>query len=283
MRKVRADRPLDSIQLDALRYLNATFKEHGADYFIIGATARDIALTHVFGLPPTRATVDIDFALALTSWEAFQRIRQALLDTGRFGESRGAAIHSLVFEPNEAGFGYPIDLIPFGQIENPAREIAWPPDYQVIMNVGGYREAMAAAETVEVAPGETVRVCSLPGLAIIKLLAWNERGLVDPRDAQDFHVLLKEYANAGNLNRLYEGDGLVLLTDAGFDPDLAGARLIGQDCQRLANKQTLDDLRAILSDPSQRDRLVLHMSSNRRRAATNVSAYLDNFEKGLFT
>jgi predicted nucleotidyltransferase len=278
MLKVRANRPLDSIQLDALRYLNAWFKEQETDYFIIGATARDIVLTHVFGIPPTRVTVDIDFALALTSWDAFQGIRQALLDTGRFGESRGA-IHSLVFEPNDAGFGYPIDLIPFGQIESPAREIAWPPDYQVIMNVGGYREAMAAAETVEVAPGETVKVCSLPGLAIIKLLAWAERGLADPGDARDFQVLLKEYANAGNLNRLYEGDGLALLTDAGFDPDLAGAQLIGQDCRRLASRQTLDDLQAILVDPSRRNRLILHMSSNR---TANASAYLDNFEKGLF-
>lgn len=129
MLKLRADRPLDSIQIDALRYLDATFKAQGTDYFIIGATARDIVLTHVFGISPTRATVDIDFALALTSWDAFQRIRQALLDTGRFRESLGAAIHSLVFEPNDAGFGYPIDLIPFGQIENPVREIAWPPDY----------------------------------------------------------------------------------------------------------------------------------------------------------
>lgn len=150
------------------------------------------------------------------------------------------------------------------------------------MNVGGYREAMAAAETVEIAPGETVRVCSLPGLAILKLLAWTERGLVDPGDAQDFLVLLKEYANAGNLNRLYEGDGLALLTDAGFDPDLAGVGLMGQDCRRLASEQTLDELHAILVDPSRRNRLILHMSSNRTRPGADALAYLHSFEKGLF-
>lgn len=64
MLKVREDRPLDSIQLDVLRHLNASFKAQGTDYFIIGATARDIVLHHVFGIPPTRATVDIDFAIA---------------------------------------------------------------------------------------------------------------------------------------------------------------------------------------------------------------------------
>lgn len=67
MLKVRADRPLDGVQRDILRHLNATFQRIGADYFIIGATARDIVLNHVFGIAPTRATVDIDFAVALTS------------------------------------------------------------------------------------------------------------------------------------------------------------------------------------------------------------------------
>lgn len=283
MLKVRDDRPLDSIQLDALRHLNATFRTQGTDYFIIGATARDILLNHVFGIPPTRVTVDIDFALALSSWDEFARIRQALLDSGHFRESRGVAVHSLIFEPDNAGFGYPVDLIPFGPIENPPREIAWPPDGQVIMNVGGYPEARASAVSVEVAPGEIVKVSSLPGLAILKLLAWTERGLDHPGDAQDFYVLLKEYANAGNLNRLYEGDGLALLVDAGFDPDLAGAGLIGRDCRRLASRQTLDDLQAILQDPPRRDRLILHMSSSRTRLVTDASAYLDNFEKGLFS
>ena len=282
MLKVRDDRPLGGIQLDILRHLNATFQGLGTDYFIIGATARDIVLTHVFGIAPKRATVDIDFAIALTSWDEFHRIRQILLDSGHFGERHGTAIHSLVFEADERGLGYPVDLIPFGRIEDPPREIAWPPDQHVIMKVGGYQEAMAAAETVEIAPGETVKVSSLPGLAVLKLLAWAERGLSDPRDAQDFHVLLKEYANAGNLDRLYGGDGLAVLADAGFDPDLAGAALLGQDCRRIASTQTLDDLQAVLHQPSLRNRLILHMGSNKAYLGANSKVYLDSFEKGLF-
>lgn len=206
-----------------------------------------------------------------------------MLDSGRFGEARGAVIHSILFEPNDKGLGYPIDLLPFGQIENRPGEIAWPPDHEIIMNTGSYRDAMAAAVSVEVGAGDIIKVSSLPGLAILKLVAWSERGLDDPGDAQDLYVLLKEYANAGNLNRLYEGDGLALLTDADFDPDLAGARLIGQDCRRLASTQTLDSLHAILGDPSRRDRLVLHMGSSRTRPGNDASAYLDNFEKGLLS
>jgi len=283
MHKVRPDRPLDSVHLDALRHLNTIFRAQGTDYFIIGATARDILLNHVFGIPPTRVTVDIDFAIALANWDEFRRIRKTLLDSGHFGEPRAGSIHSLVFEQDNAGFGYPIDLIPFGQIEDPPRNIAWPPDQQIIMHVGGYHEAAAAAESVEVAPGDIVKVCSLPGLAILKLLAWTERGLADPGDAQDFYVLLKEYANAGNLDRLYAGDGMALLADTGFDPDLAGARLIGQDCRQLAGRQTLDNLHAILRDAALRDRLILHMGSSRTRPGNDAAIYLDSFERGLIS
>lgn len=151
------------------------------------------------------------------------------------------------------------------------------------MKVGGYQDALAAAETVEIAPGETVRVSSLPGLAILKLLAWTERGLSDPRDAQDFHVLLKEYAIAGNFDRLYDGDGLALLADAGFDPDLAGAALLGNDCRRVASPQTLDELRAVLSQPILRNRLILHMGSSRIYPDASPATYLGSFEKGLLS
>ncbi len=87
MLKVRDDRPLDVIQLDILRYLNATFQKLGTDYFVIGATARDIMLNHVFGIAPRRATVDIDFAIALTSWDEFQDIRRIWSTAGTSGSA----------------------------------------------------------------------------------------------------------------------------------------------------------------------------------------------------
>jgi predicted nucleotidyltransferase len=49
------------------------------------------------------------------------------------------------------------------------------------MNVAGYREALAAAPAVEIQPGFVVRVVSLPGLAILKLFAWADRGTEDPQ------------------------------------------------------------------------------------------------------
>ena len=40
-------------------------------YMLVGATARDLLLYHVFGHPVTRATYDLDFAILVDSWEQF--------------------------------------------------------------------------------------------------------------------------------------------------------------------------------------------------------------------
>ena len=42
------------------------------EYFVAGATARDLILVNVHGLRPGRATRDIDFGIAVESWEQFE-------------------------------------------------------------------------------------------------------------------------------------------------------------------------------------------------------------------
>jgi predicted nucleotidyltransferase len=68
MYTTRSDRPLDPVTRVILATLHAVAMQHDASYFIIGATARDILLTHVFGIEPERATRDVDFAIALAEW-----------------------------------------------------------------------------------------------------------------------------------------------------------------------------------------------------------------------
>lgn len=149
------------------------------------------------------------------------------------------------------------------------------------MNVAGYREALAAAHPVEVEPKHILRVSSIPGLASLKLLAWAERGLGNPKDVQDLLLLLKNYARAGNEARLYEEDQLSLLSEAGFDPDQAGATLLGQDCRRMLAASTLAAIMAILQDASKRDRLILHMHSGKPDHGEEAIVYLDRFQRGL--
>jgi predicted nucleotidyltransferase len=115
------------------------------------------------------------------------------------------------------------------------------------MNVAGYREAFEAAPSVEVTPGFIVHVVSLPGLAILKLFAWADRGTADSKDAVDLALLLRQYGAAGNEDRLY-GAEMAVMEAVSYDLDLAGARLLGRDAARITGAETRTRLLALLDE-----------------------------------
>ncbi len=159
---VASERPIDPRAVEILRQVDRVARELEIEYFVTGAMARDILLDGVFGLDTGRATRDVDVAIALHDWPQFEAVKRCLIETGTFAPDEGV-VHRLLHLTGPGQRGYPLDLIPFGPIEEPANKLAWPPDRSIIMNVAGYRDAFAAAPAVEIHPGFVVRVSSLPG------------------------------------------------------------------------------------------------------------------------
>jgi predicted nucleotidyltransferase len=117
------------------------------------------------------------------------------------------------------------------------------------MNVAGFEEALTTSIAMELAEGLSVRVASLPGLALLKMLAWSDRGHESNTDATDLYRLLTAYADAGNTDRLYERE-LGLLEEMGFDMELAGAELLGRDVSGLCSPLMLDRIRLLFASES---------------------------------
>jgi len=233
---IRPERPLDPTLLQVLRAVAEEVEGASIDYMLVGATARDILLTHVFDLPAGRATYDVDFAVAVASWAQFERLKAGIIARQGFTSDHAAA-QRLYYEDGSTTHRYPLDLVPFGAIAGDQGAIAWPPDMAVVMSVVGYAEVLASAEEVEFAPGLVGRVASLPGLAVLKLIAWSERGRNNPKDAHDLLQLMSNYGAAGNEARLYDSE-YPLLEAADHDPELAGACLLGKDVARLVSAET---------------------------------------------
>jgi predicted nucleotidyltransferase len=63
MLQIKPDKPLPSTLILVIRTLDDVAAALQLDYFLIGAMARDILLEHVYGVPASRATMDIDFAV----------------------------------------------------------------------------------------------------------------------------------------------------------------------------------------------------------------------------
>lgn len=195
---------------------------------LVGAVARDILLSYAHGIRLERATHDIDFAFAVTSWDEFMAMRSALVASGDFAEVEGN-LHRLDFRN-----GTRVDFLPFGGVEDKQHTVAWPPEGDVVMNLIGYSEALADAIEVILPAGERVAAVSLPGLAMLKLFAWRDRGRRQrpSKDAIDLWSVLLNYLEAGNQERVYT-EAAHLLELADYDHRRAGAWLLGRDMRAL--------------------------------------------------
>jgi predicted nucleotidyltransferase len=279
---VQPDRHVDPIAVSIMRAVDAVAHELHLSYFLIGAMARDVLLGHVFGLNTGRATRDIDFAFALEGWEQFQQLQERLMASGHF-VAVPKITHRLLFRPGGRVQDRMVDLLPFGGVEQPTHTIAWPPDMQILMRVVGYGEALETAPLVQVAAGLMICIVSLPGLAMLKLFAWQDRGREDAKDAIDLVTLCRCYAEAGNLARLYE-EGMPALQAVDFDIELAGAWLLGKDMAAMASPQTRAQLQALLTDAYASQHLVNDMAKawrSREDAVTHVEQLLNQFTQGF--
>lgn len=192
-------------------------------YFIAGATARDLLLFHVFNKDPGRKTHDIDTAILVSDWESFAAVKSALLASGL---SETKLPYRLMHESS----GLPIDIIPFGSIADKTGEIQWPPEHAVTMSVIGFQEAFDYAVLVDIGQGVSIKVTSLAGLVLLKLMAWQERRLETIKDVTDFLTILTEYPNV-EFDRLY--DDFIPAEKLNYDIERQGAFLLGYDLNML--------------------------------------------------
>ena len=273
--------PIDPSVVRVLRLLDPTASSSKCEYFVAGATARDIVLVNVYGLRPGRATRDIDFGIAIENWEQFEVLKERLIATREFSAAPRAQ-QRLIYTDQTDGFSIPVDLIPFRGIASPHGTFAWPPSRDIVVNVAGFEEALESSVVIEAAEGLTVRVASPPGLTLLKLTAWADRGRETTKDAADLHLLLATYADAGNTDRLYDQE-IDLLEAVGFDMELAGAELLGRDVATICKTQTLDQIRSIVTSERNRERLISHMvrTTLYTEAVSSAERMLNGFCSGF--
>jgi predicted nucleotidyltransferase len=220
----------------------------GVQLMMTGAFARDLHLHHAWGVPVRRETRDVDFALVVPDWPAFHALRAALVAAGLFTEAPGV-LHRLRHRQ-----GLPVDLVPFGAIETDQRQIVWPPGGEVVMDVFGFQEAWASAVDVALPDDVQAAVVSLPALAWLKIVCWQDRHRRSPgKDAQDLQLILNHYLDAGNEPRLWE-EYVAWTQQDGFDYVLTGARMLGRDIRRQLNAEARARITTILAPQADTDR-----------------------------
>ena len=260
---------LPAEQVNIIRQVVRAAENQRLRLFIVGAQARDLLLQYVYDLPVLRATNDIDFGIIVESWDEFTKLRDDLIVDKKFQPHRTMR-QRLVHES-----GLLIDLVPFGDLEEVSGQISWPPDFSIVMSTAGFAEAYDNSVEIRMADDLIVKVASLAGLALMKIVAWDERRF--ERDAEDLALVMRHYLDAGNQDRIYteEGDCFDLL-DEEFDYERASARILGRDIGRFLTKTSRSIVGRVLSqepDQANLDALTTVMITN--------STYYGDFDMAL--
>lgn len=214
---------IDKVRLLAFEKVSRVADSLGVPFFIIGAAARDLILMNGHNIPTIRATLDVDFGVQVPSWDQYLKLKQGLVETGEFTETED--VQRMMFQSSLR-----IDLIPFGPIADNTSTIKWPPNQEIVMSILGFEESFRHSQTVRLStnPKLDMKIVTLAGLAAMKIISWKDRYPERDRDAIDLALIIQNYTDAGNFERIFD-EALDLVDSEDFDYVSVGARLLGRD------------------------------------------------------
>lgn len=250
----------------------------GISFIIVGAMARDLILHHVYGAPIKRGTNDIDFGIQISAWDEFNRLKETLFETG-YSEDKQ------VQRLKDPGGRY-VDIVPFGPLQDIDANVGFPPKGDFKMSVLGFQEALDNSINVVIQkdPVVTAPVVSPQGLALLKIIAWEDRAREKRgKDALDLAYLLGTYERVCGIgDRAYASEGLMESVD--WDLTIACAYLLGQDTAAITKVTTRKKAGDILNkalDVDDPGNLIIEMCEFGRSDAGAKLALLAAFNRGF--
>lgn len=223
----------DDVVIEILNAVIPTLKELKVKYFVVGAFARDTALLSKGHTdPPARKTKDLDLAIMLSSEEEFNQLKEKL------SEIEGFEVHDT--EPIKLIYNkrFELDLLPFGEIENEKGKVELKAKKTFTLDMPGFAEVYQSTNSIETDQGYDLNVCSLPGVILLKLIAWDDRKH-RTKDIQDIEYIIQNlYMLEIEEIATKEGDILDLLDQEKNYREAVTARYIGRKIGELTKKST---------------------------------------------
>ena len=166
--------------------LERGFFKFGIDFYLVGATASDVWMKGVHDLPLKRATRDIDFGIMIKDSDVFDDLKSYLINKEEFTPAQGNEFVLIWKDQTQ------VDLIPFGELEREGIVTVKGTGF-TSMNVEGFKEVYEQASEEIETEDQRFRVCTLAGIVILKLIAWDDRSEMRRDDIGDIAEIIKNY------------------------------------------------------------------------------------------
>lgn len=216
----------DDNLLRVLWIVQGVLDGYGAEGILIGARARDIQLLQ-HNLKPPRATRDVDWAVKTASIKTYDATRDELVRSFDF-RPYGTEPYRLLHGETRTM----LDLLPFGGIAR-AGIVTFSDRHKTRLQVAGIKEVSQAAQMVQIDSNITLRVATLPGIFILKLLAWQSDQSARLKDIADIRYIIEHYFEVVT-EEIYR-QHLDLFGDT-FEPEIAGTRVLGRHLQTILSQ-----------------------------------------------
>jgi predicted nucleotidyltransferase len=243
-------------------------------YYLIGVSAIALEMLRK-GIKPARGTKDIDFAIMISSLDQFEEV---VNDLEEVGFNKVEAPWTLV----HPDYDVVIDLLPFGEIEQ-NNTVGFNERYTAL-HVLGFKEVMKDSQEYEI-EDRVVHVPPLPGMIILKLVAWSDRPEDRANDPYDILRIIEHYNDLEFEQNMAEHHDLIP-DDGEFDERLFSARILGRKAKTYLDES--GELETRILDVLNENTVVAEKSRIAKAWARKNGweleygvSLLEEFEKGL--
>jgi len=209
---------------DVLTQISNACSELEIDYFIVGALARNVWFTQ--NNLPARGTRDIVCAFYLPNEEKYNDLRELLQKKHSYTESSTNAFCFIT------PAGQAVDLLPFGEIEHDGKVMIEGQGLTSI-NLDGFQEVFNNGKESVTIGDETYFTCSIPGVVILKLIAYDDRPEQRMKDVKDINEICQHYQIIEQEDIWEHHNDLFAMEVDNFD---VGMQALGREMKKLVFK-----------------------------------------------
>lgn len=277
--KISFEQIRQSPELSAmLESLEKGFQQFGIDYYLVGAVSRDVWLSGIHNIAPKRTTGDVDFAIFINEKGVYEKLKTYLIREEGFRDYHENAF-VLIWKD-----GTEVDLLPFGAIEDENRKVTVQGTGYTSVHVDGFKEVYEQ-ELPQVALGSHhFKLCTLPGIVLLKLIAWDDRPEKRRDDILDISHILSHFFDIYQEIIWEKHNDLFDVEDKSLS--MIAVRVMGREIKKIAVRneilfqRVLNILEQNTKDPADSHMAAIMVSYFDNTAEDNVSL-IRELKRGL--
>jgi predicted nucleotidyltransferase len=212
--------------------LQRGLEKFGIDFYLVGAVARNVWMTGINNIAPRRTTGDIDFAVLINDNGVYEALKTYLIITEGFQPYKGNE-YVLIWKEN-----LEVDLLPFGAIDDGDTKFTSNGLGLTSISLQGFTEIYNdGLPTLDLEGKHQFKFCTLPGIVLLKLIAWDDRPESRRDDIKDISDILNHFFDM-NDNEIFENHHDLFEKEEASLKHIA-ARVMGREMSKIAKKNEL--------------------------------------------